>query len=243
MTASSMNSDFRWKYPLVPFRIRKNFPRPDQALVRKLDGVDTTLVCDLVGRMYTMSSAIHSLYAPAKPVVGVATTVKCPPGDNLGVMQALRMVQPGDVLVVDGQGFTEWCLGGFQMLKIARRDHGLAGLVVNGAYRDIGEAEEAGFPIYGLATAPFSGPKLGPGEINVPVNCGNVIVHPGDVIAASGDGIGVVPQEALPALVDALARRGTPDEAATDRATEGFLAAMDRHVEQYFSNGRGALLD
>ena len=109
MTASSMSSDFRWKYPLVPFRIRKNFPRPDQALVRKLDGVDTTLVCDLVGRMYTMSSAIHSLYAPAKPVVGVATTVKCPPGDNLGVMQALRMVQPADVLVVDGQGFTEWC--------------------------------------------------------------------------------------------------------------------------------------
>lgn len=238
-----MDSDFRWKYPLAPFRIRKHFARPEPALVRRLDGVDTTLICDLVGRMYTMSSAIHSLYAPARPVVGVATTVKCPPGDNLGVMQALRLVQPGDVLVVDGQGFTEWCLGGFQMLKITRRDRGLAGLVVNGAYRDIGEAEAAGFPIYGLATAPFSGPKLGPAEINVAVNCGNVIVHPGDVIAASSDGIAVVPQDVLAAVVAALERRGQPDEAATDRATEAFLDVMDRHVEQYFKHGRGLRLD
>lgn len=239
----STKSDLRWKYPVVPFRIRKSFARPDAALVRRLEGVDTTLICDLVGRMYTMSSAVHPLYAPAVPVVGIASTVKCPPGDNLGVMRALRMVQPGDVLVVDGQGFTEWCLGGFQMLKIARRDHGLAGLIVNGAYRDIGEAREAGFPIYGLATAPFSGPKIGPGEINVPVSCGNVIVHPGDVIAASGDGIGVVPREALPAVVDALARRGTPGEAETDRATVAFLDTMDRHVEQYFRSERGAFIE
>ncbi len=241
--SSSQNSDFRWKYPLVPFTIRRDFARPDPALVRKLDGVDTSLICDLVGRMYTMSSAIRPLYLPATPVVGVASTVKCPPGDNLGVMQALRMVQPGDVLVVDGQGFTEWCLGGFQMLKIARRDHGLAGIVVNGAYRDVREAQEAGFPVYGLASAPFSGPKLGPGEINVPVNCGNVIVEPGDVVAASEDGIAVVPQRVLAQVVEALARRGTPTEADADRHVETFLEAMDRHVDDYFKNGRGVFAE
>ncbi|MCB1384735.1 MAG: RraA family protein [Nitratireductor sp.] len=237
------DSNHRWKYPVPPFKIRRHFTRPEAALVRRLDGVDTTFVCDLVGRMYTMSSAIKPLYLPAMPVVGTASTVKCPPGDNLGVMRALRLVEPGDVLVIDGQGFTEWCLGGFEMLRHARRMRGLTGVIVNGAYRDIDEAQEAGFPIYGLAQAPFSGPKLGPAEINVPVNCGNVIVHPGDVIAASASGIAVVPQDALAAVVEAVVKRGRPGRAEAERSIENFMTVMDCHVEDYFDSGRGVIVD
>ena len=52
-----------------------------------------------------------------------------------------------------------------------------------------------GFPIYGKGITPWSGPKRGPFEINVPVCCGGVIVHPGDIVVADEDGAVVVPQE------------------------------------------------
>ena len=200
--------DFSGKYPLVTFRIRRDFPRPASDLVARFERVFVPDVSDLVGRMYTMDGTIRSLYGPAPKLVGPALTVKCPPGDNLGVKKALYMVEPGDVLVVDAQGFTEWCLGGFGMLVRSIRERGLKGLVVNGAYRDVSQARDAGFPIYAKGVAPWSGPKRGPAEINVPVCCGGVIVHPGDLVVADEDGIAVVPRDYVEAVADKLEATG-----------------------------------
>ena len=151
--------------------VRTGFERPAAALVKVIAGADVTKLSELVGRMYTMNASLRPLGPVALPLTGVATTAKCPPGDNLGLVKALTLVAAGDVLVVDAQGFSEWCLGGFQLLRYARDTRGLAGLVVNGAYRDVTEAQEAAFPVYATAIAPYSGPKAGPFEINVPVCC------------------------------------------------------------------------
>ena len=192
------------------------FERPAAALVQALAGKDITRISELVGRMYTMDASIRALGTSALPVTGVVTTAKCPPGDNLGLVKALTLVEAGDVLVVDAQGFGEWCLGGFQLLQYARDTRGLAGLIVNGAYRDVAEAQDAGFPVYATAVASYSGPKAGPCEVNVPVCCGGVIVQAGDVVSASAEGLVVVPRRSLQAVVDALARvaqtaHGNPD--------------------------------
>jgi len=241
----SMQADRRWKYPLTPFQIRRDFERPDPALVARLAGVDITTLSDLVGRMYTVDTSIRSLYGPALPMVGVATTVKVPPGDNLGVMKALSLVAPGDIIVIDGQGFTQWCLGGFQMLEYSKREFGLQGALVNGAYRDVGEAQAAGFPLYGKGVSPHSGPKVGPGEINVPVCVGGVIVHPGDVIAASGEGVVVVPRMALDRVARQVspARPAPPSAADPDAGIKGFLDEMEIHVSRFYESGRGIYLD
>lgn len=231
--------DRRWKCPVVPFMVRDEFLRPDANSVARLRGVDITVLADLVGRLYTMNCAIRPLYTPALAVVGVATTVKVPPGDNLGVMHALRLVKPGDVLVIDAMGFTEWCLGGFEILDLARRERGLAGVVVNGAYRDGHEAQAAAFPLYGKALAPFSGPKMGPAEVNVPVCCGDVVVHPGDVIAAGEEGVAVVPRESLARVVQALDARS---KAGGHGGIEAFMSDMDRYVGEFFTSGRGMKL-
>lgn len=185
--------------------VRTAFQRPAASGVNSIAHADVTKLSELVGRMYTMDSTIRSLSTPALPVTGVVTTAKCPPGDNLGLVKALTLVEPGDVLIVDAQGFGEWCLGGFHLLKFARDSRGLAGLIVNGAYRDVGEAQDAGFPVYATAIAPYSGSKAGPCEVNVPVCCGGVIVHAGDVVSASKEGIVVIPQRSLQHVIDALA--------------------------------------
>ncbi len=185
--------------------VRTELPRPPARLVSAISQAAVNRLSELVGRMYTMDAAIRALGKTAIAVTGVATTAKCAPGDNLGLVKALTLVQPGDVLVVDAQGFEAWCLGGYQLVRYAREHHGLAGVIVNGAYRDAEEAHAAGFPLYARCLAPYSGPKAGPFEVNVPVCCGGVIVQPGDIVSASGEGVVVVPQRSLQAVADALA--------------------------------------
>ena len=185
--------------------VRTGFQRPAASSVEAISRMDVTKLSELVGRMYTMNQTIRPLSLPALPVTGVVTTAKCPPGDNIGLIKALTLVEKGDVLIVDAQGFQEWCLGGFQLLKFARDNRGLAGLIVNGAYRDVSEAQDAGFPVYATAIAPYSGSKAGPCEVNVPICCGGVIVQAGDVVSASNEGIVVIPQRSLQDVIDAIA--------------------------------------
>lgn len=219
--------DRRWKRPLQPFVINPRPPAAAAADLATLAGAEVPRISDLVGRMYTCTPELRALTQAALPLSGPAFTVKCPPGDNLGVMAAVRRVRAGDVLVVDGQGFTAWCLGGFELLRYARDEHGLAGLVVHGAWRDVLEAQDAGFPVYGLAVSPHSGPKLGPAELNVPVHCAGVVVAPGDVVCASGEGVAVVPAASVPAVAEALRRAGG------GHGIENFLAEMDGHVAAF----------
>jgi 4-hydroxy-4-methyl-2-oxoglutarate aldolase len=187
--------------------VRTTFERPPPEWVAEIALAEVAALSELVGAMYTMGNSIRPFAGLAFPVTGVVTTAKCPPGDNLGLVKALSLVQPGDVLVVDAQGFEQWCLGGFQLLQYARDTRGLAGLVVNGAYRDVAEAQQAKFPIYATGVASYSGPKDGPCEVNVPVCCGGVVVHAGDVVSASIEGVVVVPQRSLQLVLDAMRQR------------------------------------
>lgn len=184
------------------FIINDPVPPVDRDLQDSIKQTRIDTLASYVGRMYVMSG-IASLYQPAVRIFGNVSTVKCPPGDNLAVFKALTMVNPGDILVVDAQGFQEWCLGGFDMLQDAKTRFGLSGLVVNGAYRDIEDAQAERFPLYGKASAVFSGPKSGPGEINVPVCCGGVVVHPGDIVSGDAQGIVVVPRHSVDIIAEA----------------------------------------
>jgi 4-hydroxy-4-methyl-2-oxoglutarate aldolase len=183
------------KYPLIPFRFRRHVTRVDRAVVGRYAQYAVCDISDWVGRLYTMTDEIRPLYAGAPRVLGSAVTVKAPRGDNAAVKAAAEFVTPGDVLVIDAQGFTGWCAGGFGMLISAIEDRGLGGVIVNGAYRDVVEFRHARVGLYGVALSPATGPKLGPGEINVPVACGGVVVHPGDLVVADEDGVVVVPSE------------------------------------------------
>lgn len=229
---SSFHTDRRWKKPLPPFVVNPLVDRPAPSDVAVLAQADVTRVSDLVGRMYTCQPPLRSLVAPAVPLCGPAFTVKCPPGDNLGVMAAIRRVEAGDVLVVDGQGFTQWCMGGFELLKYSCEQRGMAGLVVHGAWRDVAEAQAAGLPVYGLAVSPHSGPKFGPAEVNVPVACAGVIVQPGDVVCASAEGVAVVPRDSVEAVARALRAGGG------GHGIEHFLGEMDEHVAGWLDGGR-----
>ncbi len=125
-------------------------------------------------------------------LVGPAVTVRVRPGDNLMIHKALMMVEPGDVLVVDGGGdLTQALVGGLiRTTCVAKK---LAGLVIDGALRDLTEWAEDGMPVFAKGHTHRGPGKDGPGEVNVPVSCAGLVVMPGDLVVGDADGVIAVP--------------------------------------------------
>lgn len=180
-------------HPVVPPRIGSPGAPLEAGLEERFRIAHIPDISDAVGRLYTMDTGIRSLYQPAGRLVGVALTVKAPPGDNMAIHGAIHRARRGDVLVIDWQGYLEGCGSGAGSL-VPAVDRGLAGLVVDGAWRDIGELRALGLPAYGRGVSPFSPSKVELGEINVPVCVGRVIVEPGDIVVADEEGAVVVPR-------------------------------------------------
>jgi len=127
-------------------------------------------------------------------VVGIAFTVKVPDGDNVFLHRALDLAEPGDVIVVDGNGCLTRSLMGEIMFTYAQ-NKGIAGFVLDGAIRDVDALEALDIPVYAVGVTPQGPYKNGPGEINVPVACGGQVVMPGDILVGDGDGVCVIRAE------------------------------------------------
>ena len=170
--------------------------------------VPTTTIGDLLGREQFMDIGIRPLWGAGSDtprLVGPAYTVRCAKGDNLTLHAAIYRAEPGSVIVVES-GDLDYALAGGNVCAIAHR-RGVAGFVLDGLVRDIGEVRELGFPVYGRGVIPKPGGKSTALPLGEPVTCGGVTVHAGDVIVADEDGVAVVPAARADAvLADARAR-------------------------------------
>lgn len=161
--------------------------------------LDTACICDADKQLRVMDYAIRPLATGLK-LVGRARTVVCE-DDFLTVIRALQDAQPGEVLVVETRG-TRRAVAGELFSKEAQRK-GLAGLVVDGAVRDIAQIRTFGFPVYARSVCPASGTTRRIFATQVPVHCGGVPVEPGEVLFGDDDGIVVANEAHLAALIDA----------------------------------------
>lgn len=206
-----MDATFEHETAVPPLLVRE-IPSVDDKWIERFGSVSSCDVADAVGRLYTMEEIVP-LYRPISRLAGRAVTVKAWPGDGLAVHGAATMAGDGDVLVVDGRGYTGVTGGGYNMLA-APRARGLRGVVIDGAFRDIDDFQREGFPVFGRSRSTHASTKRRPGEINVPVACGGVVVHAGDLVVADGDGVAVVPNAYLTEVwsaVEANIRRPAPD--------------------------------
>lgn len=182
-------------------------------LLAPFRGTTVSEVSDLVGRPYTMDDGIRPLVRTHGVTVGFALTAKAWPGDNLAIHGGLSLAEQDDVLVVDWQGYRGGAGSGSQALVLPRR-RGLAGVVVDGCWRDLAEVEAGGVPVFGRGEASFAPAKREPGEINVPVSCGGVVVEPGDVVVAGPGGVVVVPHRHVGEIGAALLEHAAVHPAA-----------------------------
>lgn len=182
--------------------IQYDVERPDQEIVDAFRTIPSTIVSDVTGNVgLTMDAGIQPAYDGIE-LAGTAITVKASPGDNLIIHKAITMAKPGDVLVIDCDGYTGVGHVG-ELMCTSCKENGVAGLVIDGGYRDSAEISGIEFPVYGRGVNPQGPLKQDPGSINVTLSCGGVNVDPGDVIVGDDDGIALVPREAAE---DVLAR-------------------------------------
>lgn len=174
------------------FTIRTQVKRPAAALVAAFKELATPVIADVMGRQGAMHAAIRPVYARAC-LCGPALPVRTYPSDNLMLHAALKFAEAGDVIVCDAGGYVDTGLWGEIMTVNAIRK-GAAGLVIDGACRDINELEALNFPVFARGISARGGFKISGGTVNQPIACGGALVVPGDIVVADINGVVVVPQ-------------------------------------------------
>jgi 4-hydroxy-4-methyl-2-oxoglutarate aldolase len=177
----------------VVFSVHRQVARPDPKLVAQFAKLPTANLSDAYGNLNTMDSGIQAMI-PGSRICGPASTVSTRGGDFLATLIGLEAARPGDVLVIDNQGKTDAALWGEITTTEAQRKE-LAGLVVDGNVRDIEGIRKRNFPVFARGTVPRVVGRNSLGEVNVPVQCGGVVVRPGDIVVGDSDGVVVVPAE------------------------------------------------
>jgi regulator of RNase E activity RraA len=175
------------------FMARKQIVRPDPKLVARFANLPTANLSDASGNLGTMDSGIHAM-SPGARICGPACTVSTRAGDFVATLLGLGVAQKGDVLVIHNQGQPDVALWGEITTAEAKRK-GLSGLVVDGNVRDIDGIRKRKFSVFARGVVPRVVGRGSLGEVNVPIQCGGVVVAPGDIVVGDSDGVVVVPKE------------------------------------------------
>jgi len=126
-------------------------------------------------------------------LVGKAVTVQTFEGDWAKPVEATDVAAAGEVIVVYA-GSKEVAVWG-ELASWSCKQKGIAGVVVDGAVRDVAEIRGLGFPVFAKFVVPNAGEPKGFGEINAEINCGGEEVRNGDWVVGDRDGVVVVPKE------------------------------------------------
>lgn len=162
----------------------------DQEIREILKDVSTSNISDAMHRKGAMKG-IHPVIRGK--IVGTAITVQAFAGDWAKTVEAIDMAKKGDVIVIYNESKDIACWGGLATLSSLNK--GVAGVVIEGAIRDLDEIETLGLPIYTSNTVPNAGDPKGFGEINAEITCGGQTVKPGDYIVGDESGVVVIPKE------------------------------------------------
>ncbi|MFF4889746.1 ribonuclease E activity regulator RraA [Micromonospora chersina] len=130
-------------------------------------------------------------FGGVRAFAGPAVTVRCFQ-DNALVKSIVAEPGEGRVLVVDGGGSLHTALMG-DLIAGTAAENGWAGVVINGAVRDVVALGTLPIGIKALGTNPRKSAKTGAGERNVPVSFGNCVFSPGAEVHSDDDGVVVLP--------------------------------------------------
>lgn len=183
-------------------RVLPNAEQADPEIIAAYAKSSTAIISDNLERL-PGAIGLRPFHKVSGTMAGTALTVRVAAGDNYAIHKALDQVRPGDVVVVDGDGDLNRALIGEIMTSIAK-SRGAAGMVINGAIRDAGALAASEFPCFARAAIHRGPYKNGPGEINVPVSIGGMIVSPGDIVVGDEDGVVAFPQEIAADLLKAV---------------------------------------
>lgn len=175
-----------------------------------LHTLPTTAVSDALAGTTNMNAIIKPL-KDEYHIAGRALTVRLPIGENGALLEAIRISQPGAILVVDAKGDTNRAVAGDFVVSLMK-GMDIQGLVVDGVIRDIQAIRDLDFPVFCIGTTVAAGNKFGGGVIQVPVAVGGISVQPGDYIVGDADGVVVIPQDQVEEVIEKAKNKMAKDE-------------------------------
>jgi 3-hexulose-6-phosphate synthase/6-phospho-3-hexuloisomerase len=183
-------------------RIRRAIDRPgarkkgtrsrEEEIRELLEGVSTPNLSDAMHRKGAMQG-ILSVCGDVR-MAGRAVTVQTFAGDWAKPVEAIDLAGPGDVIVINNDAGLHVAPWG----ELATRScmvKGVAGVVIDGAVRDVDDIRKLKYPVFARAVVPNAGEPKGFGEINAEISCCGQAVRPGDWIVGDENGVVVIPRE------------------------------------------------
>jgi len=178
-------------------------PTRNLTLIHRLAKLYTPVVADVLDRIgfrnQSLASRIRPLWPEAR-AAGFALTVQTVPAQKqdpdhpyAGELAAVDSLQSGDMLVVSESACSFWG----ELLSTAAKYRDCRGVILDGPTRDSQAILAMGFPVFHAGFHPAD--SLGRLDVvnhNVPIECGGVLVYPGDLMLADHDGVVCVPSAA-----------------------------------------------
>lgn len=214
---------------------------PFADLVVMLADMDTASFCDIrKDELRVMSHEIRPVSAPR--ILGRARTVSVL-DDFLTVIKALHEAEPGEVLVIDGRGGDKALLGELFCAEAQRKQ--LAGIVVDGACRDVKGIKALPFPVFSRHVTPMAGTCKKLFETQTGITCGGVSVEPGDIIFADEDGLVVMSDQELLVSIESARRLQEMESQVLQSITSGTpllgMTNAEEHLKAVFEGKESKL--
>ncbi len=165
----------------------------EEELFEAFSKVSTCNISDAFHKQGVMFGILPQSLAHKQKMVGRALTVQTANGDWAKPVEAIDHAKKGDIIVVDVGGAPVAVWG--ELASHSAVQMGVAGLVVDGAVRDIDDIREMGFPAFSRTVAPCAGEPKGYGGIGIEVTVGGQKVRTGDWIVGDESGVVVIPKE------------------------------------------------
>jgi regulator of RNase E activity RraA len=189
----------------------------DKHAKRALQALTTATIASVLlkkGLRNVWMRGTRSIHETPARLVGPAFTLRfIPEREDLATPESLASARStrgaiedmpeGCVAVIDSGSITDsGVFGDILCARMVKRN--VAGLVTDGAMRDIEGVRRSGLPVWCSAVAaPPSYARLTFVGWQEPIGCGGVAVLPGDVVVADQDGAVIVPEPLVPAVIEA----------------------------------------
>jgi 4-hydroxy-4-methyl-2-oxoglutarate aldolase len=166
----------------------------------------TAVISDALDELEIRHQAMREYVRPLAPdavYAGWARTILCMDvyytSENPYALEieAIDSILEDEVVVVATHSSVRNAPWG-ELLSTAAQARGARGAVVDGLVRDVKKILSLGFPVHASGVKPVD--SRGRGEVvdyNVPVQCGDVLVNPNDLVVADYDGVVVIPAAAV----------------------------------------------
>ena len=160
---------------------------------------------------------------PGSRVAGPARTAVCATGDNTMVHAVVAHARPGEVIVLTSDEPVPVALVG-ELLVTQAVARGVAGILVDGALRDLDELVEIGLPIWARFVRAQGATKGQVGKLDVPVVIGGAEIEPGDFVVMDCDGAMALPSERVDEVLPLALERAERERAMRQRYAAGELS-------------------